>query len=43
MKLRTQAWFFFAEDCEGELHRRYPDMPDIEIELIMMNGDSHLS
>ena len=36
-KLQTKLWYAAISDWEGNAHYRYPNLPKIEIELIMMN------
>ncbi len=43
MMYRSQVWFIHLSDCGSETHNRYPDMPDIEVEIEALNNDSHFS
>lgn len=40
---RTRLWYISAADCEGSTHLAYPSMPKIELEIRMMNGETHFS
>lgn len=42
-KGRTRLWYVSAADCEGFTHLHYPSMPRIELEVEVLNGDSHFS